>query len=135
MKNEIAQEVSPVALDEARLDQTGPVKDFAATDRVLGEIALERVAQDAKWGEQNHPILPIDPSMEHHLRMEERQARAVYERHADEGMVSWYDILREEFCEVFIERNPPAQRHELIQVAAVAVAMVECIDRASKNVP
>jgi NTP pyrophosphatase (non-canonical NTP hydrolase) len=84
--------------------------------RVLAEVAQERGRQDGLWGEQNH-----DP-------------------------FTWLAILGEEVGEVnraaleavFWERygkpNRPLQlaghyREELIQVAAVAVAMVECLDR------
>lgn len=78
---------------------------------VLQEIQTERERQDAKWGEQNH------------------------------SPMVWLSILGEEFGEV----NRGAQeayfhnykscgdwssyREELIQVAAVAVAMVESLDR------
>lgn len=77
---------------------------------VLKQVAKERKRQDKLWGEQNHP--PHE----------------------------WVGILGEEFGEVCKEANDnfwyfkaPAKlknyRIELIQVAAVAVAMVECLDR------
>jgi hypothetical protein len=71
---------------------------------ILQEVALERVAQNAKWGIQNH-----QPPM-------------------------WVAILGEEFGEVCKEvcdenTDQPNYRIELIQVAAVAVSMIECYDR------
>jgi NTP pyrophosphatase (non-canonical NTP hydrolase) len=79
-------------------------------EKILEEVQQERVKQDAKWGEQNH--LPIE----------------------------WCAILGEEVGEVNKEalenhfryndkRNYANYRDELIQVAAVAVAMIECLDR------
>ena len=74
---------------------------------VLSEVEKERYRQEEKWGEQNHP--------------------------ADH----YYCILGEEFgevgkaiCETPVGKATIADvRAELIQVAAVAVAMVESIDR------
>jgi len=75
----------------------------------VGEILRERCAQDAKWGEQNHPPL------------------------------QWLAILTEEVGELAKEVNEHHWREqpntltklraELVQVAAVAVAWLECLDR------
>ena len=82
--------------------------------KVYSEVALERVRQESKWGEQNHhPMV-------------------------------WLSILGEEVgesCEAANEayHSGPSQgkwenyRKELIQVAAVAIAMVESLDRELKN--
>jgi NTP pyrophosphatase (non-canonical NTP hydrolase) len=69
---------------------------------IASEVLDERERQDRKWGEQNH-----DPLV-------------------------WLSILGEEFGEVskaVLEANAPAYREELIQVAAVAMAMVQAFDR------
>lgn len=80
---------------------------------IINEVKKERQKQDAKWGEQNHR--PIE----------------------------WVGILTEEVGEVAKEAvdfhfgdNPTLRlkciknyRAELIQVAAVAVAMIESLDR------
>ena len=66
------------------------------------EVLTERERQDEKWGEQNH----------------------------DE--FKWLAILGEEVGEVnkaALESKPDEYRAELIQVAAVAMAMIECHDR------
>lgn len=74
---------------------------------VLREVGHERQRQDEEWGIQNHhPVL-------------------------------WHLILAEEFGEVGKALNEWHFRHdsilktreELVQVAAVAVAMIESIDR------
>ena len=79
------------------------------TDSVLQEVKGERVKQEEKWGEQNH------------------------------NLVEWCAILGEEVGEVqkaaleWHFKHPNASleeyRKELIQVAAVAVSMVESLDR------
>ena len=74
---------------------------------VMGDVMLERSRQDAKWGEQNH------------------------------GHFTWLAVLGEEVGEAnqaalkahFGGKEWAHYREELIQVAAVAVAMVECLDR------
>jgi hypothetical protein len=97
------------------------VKDYTAA--VLNDVMDERTRQDAKWGRQDH-----EPAR-------------------------WLMILGEEYgeaCEVGCRLTWPAKieppenqepyrvmcleefRKELVQVAAVAVAMIEAIDRASE---
>jgi NTP pyrophosphatase (non-canonical NTP hydrolase) len=79
------------------------------TLEVLEDVAEERSDQDVRWGEQNHA-----PGY-------------------------WLAILTEEVGEVAKEiadgrpagagLNYLAYRHELVQVAAVAVAAIESLDR------
>lgn len=79
-------------------------------EKVLSEVKAERERQDKKWGQQNH------------------------------HPVEWLAILGEEFgevskaaCEAYFHYENGETwadyRNELIQTAAVAVAMVECLDR------
>jgi len=96
------------AMDEYASQQapasTPPV---SAREDVFNEIKQERIKQDAKWGEQNHA--PAD----------------------------WLMILGEEVGEVnkaaleakFGGKTLTEYREELVQVAAVTVAMIECFDR------
>lgn len=84
-------------------------------NEIFEEIEQERFEQDVKWGEQNHK--PIE----------------------------WCAILGEEVGEVNKEAlehhfkvegsNLSRYREELIQVAAVAVAMIESLDRNNENEP
>ncbi len=77
--------------------------------QVLAEIAAERDRQDRRWGEQNH------------------------------GPALFFAILSEEVGEVAKEiaesQARPLEggnyRAELVQVAAVAAAMIEAYDRAA----
>ena len=79
--------------------------------KVLQEVANERERQNARWGEQNHKF------------------------------EKWVAILGEEFgelcqavCQTVIgsdegKDGTDSIRQEAIHVAAVAVALVECLDR------
>jgi hypothetical protein len=89
---------------------------------VVGEVIAERAAQDRQWGEQNHP----DGTSPAAYTRAAEVAQAVTNMHAAEGSVTWLDILHEEVMEAFASRTP---RDELVQVAAVAVAWIEAIDR------
>ena len=93
---------------------------------VINEVNVERVRQDAKWGEQNHPdgthaTIPSLNRAEH----AKKNCDAAFKR----GAGTWLHILEEEVAEAFAESDPARLREELIQVAAVAVAWVEAIDR------
>lgn len=94
-------------------------------DRIIRDLAQERLRQDAKWGVQNHPN---GTGM---LGDRERAngARHVCDTMFRSGMGSWRDILHEEVQEAFAEHDPVLLREELIQVAAVALAWVENMDR------
>jgi len=70
--------------------------------KIYNQIKAERSRQDNKWGEQNH--MPF----------------------------KWLAILGEEVGEsnkAALELKLTQYRKELIQVAAVAVAAIECMDR------
>jgi hypothetical protein len=98
---------------------------------IFNEVHAERERQDEKWGEQNHPIRRYSEAA--FFRYEHDVAKKCCDNRASEGSLSWYDILREEFWEVFAEFEPEKQRAELVQVAAVAISMIECIDRNFKK--
>lgn len=89
------------------------------------EMLRERVRQDAKWGEQNHP----DGTGRRCDQVSAHAQREACERAFREGWGSWSSILRAEVAEAFAESDPTLLRAELIQVAAVAVAWAEAIDR------
>ena len=78
---------------------------------IVDEIFAERLRQDAKWGEQNHKPIEWLP-----ILMEEvgEASKAALEEH---------------FKEYYIDMSFQDYRKECIEVAAVALAMVECLDR------
>lgn len=93
----------PLSVEEAK-----PISS-AQRELILTDICLERIRQEAKWGEQNH----------HPFK--------------------WMTILGEEVgetCKEAFELDADMSaarilkmREEAIQVAAVAVAFIECLDR------
>lgn len=105
---------------------------------VLRAVAAERRAQDEEWGQQNHPIIAdvtaarVADGHAYFAEMADEMKR-VNDRSVKEGHLGWAGILREEVYEALAEVDPLKQRAELIQVAAVAVAAIEAIDRRSKE--
>ena len=100
------------------------------------EIMRERERQDEKWGEQNHPmrglgdnniikrgtiLYPDDSTLKNTL--------STFRYRNETKKAGWFDILQEEVYEAFLETDPAKQREEMIQVAAVAVQIIECLDR------
>jgi len=96
------------------------------TYTVASEVLEERRAQNAKWHEQNHPNGTDGRDQNVHNA---NTARWLTDAHAKAGTVTWRDILDEEVQEAFAEYDPRKLRTELLQVAAVASAWVEAIDR------
>lgn len=95
------------------------------THRVADDIIAERRAQDEKWGEQNH----LDSTSSDAYATRRDSARVYCDSAAVEGRCTWRHILTEEFYEALSETEPAALRTELVQVAAVAQAWIEAIDR------
>ena len=125
-----------------------PDQSDTPTQRVLHEVAAERVRQNAKWGEQNHPS--VDPTlMGRHdgcdaQRMAEEyeiptatRAKFLCQNAAQIGECTWAHIAVEELCEAVEAgvESDAACRAELVQTAAVLVAWIERIDRAAVPAP
>jgi hypothetical protein len=115
---------------------------YCRTTGVLNEVYAERCRQDVQYGEQNHlDIQPVsgvsDPEWapfvladRYHLLTAKEATRACEAAFA-QACGDWARILVEEVCEA-IGAALDSQAHlrrELLQVAAVCVAWVECIDR------
>jgi len=111
------------------------------TEPVYIEVLRECSAQLEQWGEQNHPMLdpillkrpggcgPARMANEYEVPTETR-ARGLLERAAEKSELTYMHILLEEVCEaIACLDDEKAMRGELIQVAAVAISMVEAIDR------
>jgi len=92
---------------------------------VLGEIAAEREVQDAKFGQQNWPDGTGGPAMRDRADESREQCQWL----TANGGPDWRAILLEEVYEALAEEDPARLRAELVQVAAVAAAWVEAIDR------
>jgi hypothetical protein len=100
----------------------------AARSNVLVDVADERIRQDDKWGIQDHPDGTDDTFAVN---------RDVHTRLCNDafsvGKGTWRHILSEEVFEAYAETDVVKLRVELIQVAAVASAWVEAIDRRAQS--
>lgn len=92
---------------------------------IMVAIAEERARQDEKWGEQNHPDGTGGGARQTWMTI----ARNSCDRADREGALTWAHILDEESAEALAETDPAKLRNELIQIAAVAVAWIEALDR------
>lgn len=102
--------------------------DKAQVRDVVLEVDRERDRQDEKWGQQNHPNGRVGGRIEHEAAIE---ARFRCQSNGP-GEDNWRDILDEEIAEAYAATSDAELRAELVQVAAVAVAWVETIDRRSR---
>jgi hypothetical protein len=93
---------------------------------IFADIAQERKRQHEKWGEQNHPMLGQAYDAGTIAKLKDH-----YQDLNDDKTLPpcWFNILMEEVCEAFSETEPAKQREEMAQVAAVAVQIIECLDR------
>lgn len=105
--------------------------------RVLEEIRWERFRQESLWGQQNHPDgtgpyilgdLVVDGRHRYATGLERWARRRCDSEHA-EGRGTYEQILTEEWAEAVACGDPIRLRGELVQLAAVAAAWVEKIDR------
>lgn len=98
-------------------------------DDILDEVAIERYRQLEKWGQQDHPSHSPVGSMIAEWRSKAAYWKQVNDARHAQGVDSWDGILVEEVYEALAEADEAKVREELIQVAAVAVAWIEAIDR------
>lgn len=112
-------------------------------EAALLAVSAERDRQDRKWGVQDHPDLdpvlvgrPGGATPQRHAECLEiptaGRAKFLCGTAADRGEVTWAAILTEELCEAVEAAalgDREALRSELMQVAAVAVAWMEALDR------
>ena len=95
------------------------------SDLIIAAIKAERKRQHAQWGVQNLPN--GTGSLE--FRIQAERSKDFCDMQARLGRIDWTNVLNEEVAEVFAESDPAKIREELIQVAAVCVAWIECLDR------
>lgn len=97
---------------------------LTAFDTIMDEVRQERARQDVRFGVQNHPngTSPQFKGLADSARNATRKA-------ATEQRVTWMHIAKEEFWEAMAESDRHALRAELVQLVAVGVAWIECIDR------
>ena len=95
-------------------------------ENILNEIKQERFRQNAKFGEQNHnPVEWIAILTE---EVGEASKEAV-DHHFEYGLEDLKFSGRNVVVEATQNNRLRRYRKELIQIAAVAVQMIECLDR------
>lgn len=99
-------------------------------DPLLDAVRNERVAQLRKWGEQRHEFRR-QGTRKHYLT-EEIYYKRLFDRQRDPidhpNGPTWDVILLEEVYEALGEDDPKKRVEELIQVAAVALAIAEDLE-------
>jgi GH18 family chitinase len=103
-------------------------------DGIFEEIRAERQRQDEKFGKQNHSMLGktfdlIDIGRMYPHKNILRNQMVLCRERIKSNKHGWFDILLKELCESFLETEPEKQREEMIQVAAVAVQIIESLDK------
>lgn len=91
----------------------------------LSQVFQERLRQEARWGEQNHP----DGTGWKAFGRQAQEWKDRNEEAVEGGYLTWAHILLEEVFEACEETDPDKLYTELIQVAAVASAWAEAITR------
>jgi hypothetical protein len=94
---------------------------------IIQEIFREREAQIAQWGDQ---VLPFGTGGSEYRVLADQYRRQTDEANAA-GTVTFADVLLEEVFEALAEADPQKLRDELIQVAAVAVKVIQAIDKST----
>lgn len=105
---------------------------------ILREIETERIKQDVKWGEQNIPSvkpgIPAHKMFDEYGLPPEDWAKDSCDVATRLRKLTYGHIAVEELCEVISALDDESRRKELVQLAAVVVQWIECIDRNKSNV-
>lgn len=104
-----------------------------STAHVLTQVSIERRNQEEKWGQQNWASFRRMPIVDRLASLgicfTEAEAKANCDTAYKEGRLLYSHIFMEEVIEAMSADTPQDLRKELIQVAAVAVAWIESLDR------
>jgi NTP pyrophosphatase (non-canonical NTP hydrolase) len=87
-------------------------------EKIYNEIRDERCRQDVKWGEQNHTPIEWCAILGEEVGEVQKAALENHFSRIKEGSITYY-----------LETGLENYRSELIQVAAVVVSMIQCLDR------
>jgi hypothetical protein len=146
VEGEEKQHVQNPLLGEVAQMSTG--LDSPSLMDVLACVMQERLRQDAKWGEQNHPNfaphilnltedgtvtgiteMPLPQRFNYYGIPTKEDAKRDCEETFASGKGNWGHILIEEISESFGTMSEEKLEEELVQSAAVIVAWVQCIRR------
>lgn len=104
------------------------MSDITIIEDIAAEVVAERLNQIEQWGQQDHPSY-FDQNGVREARKASERYHAINDARVREGSLTWDGILLEEVYEALSEVGETQRRAELIQVAAVALAEIEAIDR------
>ncbi len=99
--------------------------------RALECVRNERAYQDGRWGDQSHLPDGTGADLPASFRGATVDAQRLVALCVELGNLTWRHVLLEEVAEALEAPDPDALRGELVQVAAVAVAWIEALDRRS----
>jgi hypothetical protein len=131
------------ALEDELAKARASITENARRAAIFKRLDAERVRQDAKWGEQNHPMLRLaarrafvayDVAASTALLPTAAQARHMCEYEHKKGDGTYTSIALKEFAEFFEacylhgELSDEAL-DELVQTGAVFVSMLETLER------
>jgi hypothetical protein len=105
--------------------EDSPLKD------IYDLIREERERQDKKWGPQNHPSF-TEWAQGYGIPTED-EAEVNCDAAFALGHGTWSHILIEELAEAVFAKTEEKRKEELIQVAAVAIAWIESIERNERH--
>lgn len=95
---------------------------------IVNEVADERLKQNEKWGQQDHASVRGERARGQ-FAVQAETWKQINDARVAGDEIHWDGILLEEVFEALECKTEAEMRGELIQVAAVAVAWVEAIDR------
>lgn len=121
--NEVIQQIKSLADTMYPNKPTGELLTIRETTKVLTEIREERQKQNRKWGEQNHNLPEWIAILTEEVGEAAKEAVDYHFKHSSSGGNAPNDELQMQRLKNY--------RKECIQVAAVAVQMVESLDRST----
>lgn len=113
--------------EEDQFEILTDLADEILTD-LADEVVAERIEQLEKWGRQDHPSFLGETDLRKYAS-QESYYKQINDARVKADKLCWDTILLEEVFEALAEPDPSLRRAELIQVAAVALAEVESLDR------
>lgn len=103
-------------------------EDLDVIQAIAAEVVQERVNQVQTWGQQDHPS-SFGETARQYAEDRANEYKWTNAARVAGDVLTWDGILLEEVYEALAEKDDARRREELVQVAAVALAEIEAIDR------
>jgi hypothetical protein len=106
-------------------------------EKIVEKVRQERLAQDKKWGKQDHPTGTGETCISRSIfGLSADFARELCDGAAEVGRLTWSHIILEEIAEALEESDPMDLEIEVIQCIAVLCGMLENMaEKGENNVP